>query len=72
MPGNYVCTTNEATCNNTNIYFQPIPSPEIPLWSTIILSILGFIHAILALLMVIEYFARNWGHLKFHLGDTFL
>ncbi|XP_019858677.1 PREDICTED: uncharacterized protein LOC109586891, partial [Amphimedon queenslandica] len=72
MPGNNICTTNETSCNITNIYFQPIPSPDIPLWSTIILSIIGFLHAILALLMVIEYFARNGGHLRFHLRNTFL
>ncbi|XP_019860384.1 PREDICTED: inositol 1,4,5-trisphosphate receptor-like isoform X2 [Amphimedon queenslandica] len=61
-----VCTANETyneTCNNSTssspMYFQPIWYPDIPVWSTIILGILGFIHFILAVLMVIEYFHRN-------------
>ena len=69
MP-NGVCTANETyneTCTSTSsspMYFQPIWSPDIPLWSTVILTFLGAIHAVLAVLMVTEYFARNFGHLK--------
>ena len=61
---NGVCSNNNETCNSTSpMYFQPILNPEIPLWSTILLGFLGFFHAVLAVLVVIEYYARNWGHL---------
>ena len=65
---NEFCTKNDTagayneTCNSTKnaIYFQPIWIPEIPFWSTITMTILGIIHAVLAILMVIDYFYRNW------------
>ncbi|XP_019858828.1 PREDICTED: inositol 1,4,5-trisphosphate receptor-like protein A isoform X2 [Amphimedon queenslandica] len=60
---NGVCTTNSTdneTCSSTS-HFQPILSPQISLGSTTVLEILGFVHAALAVMMVIEYFAGNWG-----------
>ena len=73
---NEVCTassngTYSETCNSSStspMHFQPIWIPEIPLWSTIIMSFLGLIHAVLAVMMVLEYFARNWEHLKWGTG----
>ena len=67
-----VCTvsnngTYSETCNSSStspMHFQPIWTPEIPLWSTIIMSILGLIHAVLAVMMVWQYFAGNWRQLK--------
>ena len=68
VTNNEFCTKNDTvgayneTCNSTKnaIYFQPIWNPEIPFWSSITMSILGIIHAVLAILMVIDYFYRNW------------
>uniref|UniRef100_A0A1X7T0P7 RyR/IP3R Homology associated domain-containing protein n=1 Tax=Amphimedon queenslandica TaxID=400682 RepID=A0A1X7T0P7_AMPQE len=69
MP-NGVCTANESyneTCNNSTssspMYFQPIWYPDIPVWSTVILTILGAIHVVLAVIMVIEYFTKKWGYI---------
>jgi inositol 1,4,5-triphosphate receptor type 1 len=66
------CSLNDSTveCNasSTLLYFQPVIYFEPPLWYRIVIWIVGGIHLILAIWMVLQYYAKHWCNLRFEIA----
>ena len=60
-----MCTVDGA-CNSTSPqYFRPIWQPDAPSWYRPVLYTLGSIHLILAMWMILQYYAKHWTNLRF-------
>jgi inositol 1,4,5-triphosphate receptor type 1 len=61
----------EVECNDANtstlLYFQPITSPKLPVWYNLFIYIFGGIHLLLALWMVLQYYAKHWCNICFEM-----
>uniref|UniRef100_A0A1X7TBE5 Uncharacterized protein n=1 Tax=Amphimedon queenslandica TaxID=400682 RepID=A0A1X7TBE5_AMPQE len=61
----------DGDCNGTSLlYFKPILKPDIPVWYYPAFYILGIVHMILALWMVLQYFAKHWTNIRFEIAFT--
>uniref|UniRef100_A0A1X7V711 Ion transport domain-containing protein n=1 Tax=Amphimedon queenslandica TaxID=400682 RepID=A0A1X7V711_AMPQE len=58
----------DGTCNSTSpLYFKPILKPDTPVWYYPVFYTLGIIHLILALWMVLQYYAKHWTNIRFEI-----